>query len=340
MNLKRFKIGSSFKEGFTIIDYRFIEYLGIYDNNNFIKRLKWLKLGAQIYFNSGFSFYQFLQFHKKKQLTYSFGSYIICIVFFIMASCIFFSGGPLCLSFLSILLGIILRMQLLNSNIKANILHVNKMLSDNNGLENLIKLMEIQLEDEASIKNLAESICWGHTSKSLIDIPVLSNVSTYPKGLTEGQVLDFQEQLNIICNLPNKFNSMPMREVVEFFAIMCCDSCKMEIPQMTQQDFITFLKNAFIAPIKGQKITLTVRKLMITYQIFHQYYLTCYNKMYACKDGQIELYISLLTDHIEGFVLSKVKNNFRTNDDYLLMKIRSKYKFDLQNLQPLQTIEI
>jgi hypothetical protein len=318
-----------------LICYRISEYLGLFDISDLPHRLKCLQLGAKIYLDSGYSFYQFCQFHQNKQLSYRYGSYFINILFLLLALLLYMADGPIYLSLLCILCGLVIQRHLVSSAIGANILHVNKMLSGQDGLRNLKELMAISVDDELAFKDLSTYINWGFPFLQPLRLQnrkVISNIDTKNRRQIR---FDFKYELRLLRSLPNQFNAMPMEEVIEFFYIMCCDACKKEIPQMTEQDFILFLNAAFIRSGKKDKIKLSTRRLMITYQIFHQFYLTCYNKFYSNNDGNIDNYISLLTDHIEGFDHSKVKNNFRTNDDYYLPRIREKYKPFLQNLQQL-----
>ena len=61
------------------------------------------------------------------------------------------------------------------------------------------------------------------------------------------------------------------------------------------------------------------------------------NELYELENGRRSKYSLLLSEHFEGFDFDKVKNNFRTNRDDRLTKLRNQYKAELQSLQWIQS---
>jgi len=223
---------------------------------------------------------------------------------------------------------------------KKNILHVNKLLSNPYGQANLKLLRDIRLGAGLALKKAANHFLW--TQKLDSSLIMETDDNAYAVEIEDStQFLDSEAQfmttLESISQQRNHFNDMPMREVISFFNILCCEECSNEIPQLSRSDYIHFLENAFLGK-NNAKAEFVHRKLMITYQVFHQFYLTCYNKLYVNLSGSIDAYIGLLTTNFVGFDFEKVKNNFKTNDDHFLVEVRAKYKTALQQLQPSQEI--
>ncbi|GGB87807.1 hypothetical protein [Dyadobacter sediminis] len=146
----------------------------------------------------------------------------------------------------------------------------------------------------------------------------------------------FINELIEISNQPNKFNEFPMSEVIKHFLIMCCPACKDEIPQMSQTDFLRFLRAAFLYHPLGDKIELHLYSKMITREIFHQFMVKSISDLKLRKVGIADKYIPLLSEHFKGYDFKETKLNFRTTDDYRLERVRNDYKSDLQRLQSLQ----
>lgn len=339
MNYLKSEIGKRHLSKCNLSWYNLKEYLGLYDIKDSPGRLKSLKDGAILYFDFGYSFYQFHRFHHNKERIYSWLNYTIIVFFLLFSILVYAASEVLLLSILIIFSGLVLRRVLISPAISANILHVNKLLEGPNGMLNLKTLLNSTPEDDSKHNYFMANICFGHSVFESIIIRKTTSFIDDDNFDGELDSKDFVNQLIKLGGMPNKFNSMPMNEVIDFFSVMCCNSCKMEIPQMSQTDFIKFLENGFINPYEHGKIQLSMRKLMVTYQIFHQFYIISYNKMYSKKDDHVDRYISLLTSQFEGFNINKVRNNFRTNDDYFLLDLREKYKIDLQNLQSIQTMK-
>lgn len=337
------EIRNQFKSKTSVIKYNLCEYFGIYDVSSFEFRLKTLQRGAKLYFSNGLSFHQFQNLHANKRLLYRYVSIFILTFFSFFALLIYSLGATTFISLLLLISGIILHRIFSSPMIRANILHVNKLLADSSGLHNLKILISINSEDDFRFRQIAEQIMW---ESQLEDKPInglnasQSNLSIH-NCISQAEFLsDFQNELLWISRQENKFNHMPMDKVINFFVVLCCKSCGSEIPQLSPYDFIKFLKIGFLLHNHKEKLKFSEKKLMITYQIFHQFYITSYNQFYLAKNGSVEQYIRLLTDNFEGFEKEKVKNNFRTTDDRFLNKIREKYKNELHPLQPLQNLNM
>ncbi|KAA6441152.1 hypothetical protein FEM33_03230 [Dyadobacter flavalbus] len=147
----------------------------------------------------------------------------------------------------------------------------------------------------------------------------------------------FRHELLQISTRKNRFNGLPMSVVIDFFNIICCPACSDEVPQLSEIDFIRFLKVAFLGEEMEAKIKFHKNRIMITREIFHQFMSKSIHYLNLPQTGQSEEYISLLCDHFEGFEKEKTANNFRTEDNKRLDKLRNDYKTELQFLQFIQT---
>lgn len=322
----------NFRNGIgALAQYRISEYFGLFDMNRLEDRLIHLRHGAKLYLSRGLSFHQFQSFHLNKQRFYNYVSIVIYSIFIASAIFFYFAGAPLFIAILLSISGLVINRLFVNSSIKANILHVNKLMADPYGLNNLKALIQIDVNNEIEMNKFSERLKWDNSTNYalIIEPDSLGNADLNSDVI-------YRQQLTRLSLLQNNFNSMPMDKVISFFSILCCGPCNKIIPQLSRQDFLKFIENAFIKQSEQLSLQLSERKLMITYQIFHQYYTTCYNQLYVNKGGNIEDYIQLLTNNFQGFDPNKVRNNFRTNDNRVLDDVREKYKKELHLLQPVQ----
>ncbi len=145
---------------------------------------------------------------------------------------------------------------------------------------------------------------------------------------------EFRQALLHISHQKNQFNGLPMSQVIDYFAVMCCPSCEVHIPQMEKQDFVRFIKMAFLGDKKGRKIKLDRFKIGDTQDVFHRFMRETVKELHENLDR--ERYLRLLTDHFEGFDFDKILKNFRSNTKSYLPEVRERYKNDIQSLQRVQ----
>lgn len=146
----------------------------------------------------------------------------------------------------------------------------------------------------------------------------------------------FHKDLAEISVRRNRINDMPMRDVMEYFMVMCCSSCARQIPQMTKQDFITFLRVGFLGCPSVEKITLDRFEPGVTIDVFHRFKTRSVDKLYDTKKGKSEKYLGLLTENFNGFDFDTHGQNFRSLKKSQLPKISEQYKSEIQLLLPLQ----
>jgi len=315
-----------------VFSYQLKEYLGLYDMGGMASRLIQLQNGAKLFNKSGASYYEFQHFHQRKHLWYKLSSVFIYMAFGLSAAVAGLAGAPFAIVLLPIMGGFLAERMLISGAIRKNIVNSNKLLSGEQGKDLVKELMQIDPLNSLEISRFWEDFSWGQNidsgpAASKRQVPLKENKSA----------TSFSLKLANIAAQENQFNGMPMTEVIRYFNILCCDPCRTEVPQLSEADFILFLESGFLGKRAEGKLSFSNRKVMMTYQIFHQFYITAYNQFYISKDGNFDKYIHLLTDHFEGFDPDKVKNNFRTNDDKQLVRIRNQYKPYLQNIQPVQS---
>ncbi|SDD86141.1 hypothetical protein SAMN04487996_102367 [Dyadobacter soli] len=177
------------------------------------------------------------------------------------------------------------------------------------------------------------------TSNNETDINANPSFETVANGLdingtySENQ---FRQELTEISVQPNQFNDMPMRDVIEYFIVMCCSSCGRDIPQISKQDFITFLRVGFLGCPAAGKIAFDRFEIGVTLDIFHRFKIRSVAKGYDSKKGKSEKYLGLVIENFLGFDFKKHRKNFRSLPKSQLPKVSEKYKSEIQFLLPLQ----
>lgn len=146
----------------------------------------------------------------------------------------------------------------------------------------------------------------------------------------------FKKELAEISVQRNQINDMPMRDVIEYFMVMCCSSCGREIPQMTKHDFITFLRVGFLGCPAEKKITLDRFEPGVTIDVFHRFMTRSVDKLYGTKKGMSRKYLGLLIENFNGFDFDTHGKNFRSLKKSELPRISEQYKSEIQLLLPLQ----
>lgn len=309
--------------------YLLFEYFGAYDDGNLEMRLKALQVGWMIFSREGKAAYEFVEFHKNKRrvlgdvLKYLYA--IVGLGGFVLLLYVF--SAPFFFSLLAFVPPIIIHLLAYKPRLKRNLQHVTHILENN---QRFTQLINLQVDDENGLRAFIESLRAGNK-----DAGERKNDAAAHEAFSDDTISDFQMQLLAISNGENQFNQMPMREVIDFFNVMCCPAGSKEVPQMSEEDFLLFLKSAFLLHPMPKKIVLKNKKPVITRMILHQFMLASYDKHHDKKD--IPKYATLLCDHFEGFEFEKTIRNFRTDDNQLLERIRNDYKSHLQFLRYLQS---
>lgn len=310
--------------------YLLFEYFGAYDDGSLEKRLKALQVGWLIFSSEGKAAYEFVEFHKNKRrvlgdvLKYLYvimglGGFVILLYVF---------NTPFFFALLAFVPPIIIHLLAYKPRLKRNLRHVAHILENS---QRFTQLINLPVGDQVELRAFIESLKIGSKDageKRNRNDDAYETVFGVP-------VSDFQMQLLAISKRENQFNQMPMREVIDFFNVMCCPACSKEVPQMSEADFLLFLRSAFLLHPLPKKIVLKNKRPVITRMIFHQFMLASYDKHHDKKD--IPKYAALLCDHFEGFEFEKTIRNFRTDDNQLLENIRNDYKSHLQFLRYLQS---
>jgi len=309
--------------------YLLFEYFGAYDDGSLETRLKALQVGWMIFNREGKAAYEFVEFHKnKRRVLGDVLKYLYVIVGlggFVLLLYVF--SAPFFFALLAFVPPIIIHLLAYKPRLKQNLRHVTHILENS---QRFTQLINLPVDDENGLRAFIESLRAGNK-----DAGERKNDTAAHESFSDDSISDFQVQLLEISKRENQFNQMPMREVIDFFNVMCCPACSKEVPQMSEADFLLFLRSAFLLHPMPKKIVLKNKKPVITRMIFHQFMLTSYDKHHDKKD--IPKYATLLCDHFEGFEFEKTIRNFRTDDNQLLENIRNDYKSHLQFLRYLQS---
>ncbi|MGI4727589.1 MAG: hypothetical protein ACRYGB_03375 [Janthinobacterium lividum] len=365
--------------------YMVLEYIGIYDDTDFVNRLRYLNVGASLFKKNGYSYHEYLEFHRSKARFISLTLKFICFVFFAYGVMIFLAGGSIFVLLISSLRAFCLCRMLVNSKRRSNIINLDKTLLTPTGIQNLHKIVEVSLCDESRITKLAKKFFWNEGEElepdtfqsvpvpPILDLPFNEQIDNAPAASFHNKLLEitfkneegeelepdtsqivqtlpipdspfseqrdnspavsFHDKLLKIASQKNKFNNMPMKEVINFFSIMCCKACEGEVPQMSEDDYIWFLDTAFLGGDNSTKISVSGRNNRAMYDVFHEFYNYSYDKGFTKKRNNREKYIRLLVDHFVDFDLKTVNDNFRTSINNYGQKIKDKYKDALQLIQ-------
>jgi len=146
----------------------------------------------------------------------------------------------------------------------------------------------------------------------------------------------FRKELVEISVQHNQVNGMPMRDVITYFMVMCYSPCARDIPQMSKQDFVTFLKVGFLGCPSPGKIGFDRFEPGATLDIFHRFKTFSIAGSYDTKKGKNEKYLRLVTENFKGFDFDTHRKNFRSVDSSRLPEIIKRYKNEIQFLQSLQ----
>lgn len=309
--------------------YLLCEYFGAYDDGRIETRLKALQVGWMIFIREGKAAYEFVEFHKnKRRVLGDVLKYLYVIVGlggFVLLLYVF--NAPFFFALLAFVPPIIIHLLAYKPRLKQNLRHVTYILENS---QRFTQLINLPVDDENGLRAFIESLRAGNK-----DAGERKNDTAAHEAFSDDPISDFQVQLLEISKRENQFNQMPMREVIDFFNVMCCPACSKEVPQMSEADFLLFLRSAFLLHPMPKKIVLKNKKPVITRMIFHQFMLTSYDKHHDKKD--ISKYAALLCDHFEGFEFERTIRNFRTDDNQLLENIRTDYKNHLHFLRYLQS---
>lgn len=191
-------------------------------------------------------------------------------------------------------------------------------------------VLEMKMGDKL-VGDLLESSINVDDHKAISD--TAANRITLEQSYTDSQ---FHHDLASISVQPNQFNGMPMRDVVEYFIVMCCSPCAQDIPQMSKQDFVTFLRVGFLGCPSGGKIGLDRFEPGATLDIFHRFKTFSIAESYDTKKGKSEKYLRLVTENFKGFDFDTHRKNFRSANKSRLPEVRKRYKNEIQFLQSLQ----
>lgn len=305
--------------------YKIFEYIGVYDIMEVDKRKKYLEIGLLLYKNKGLDLADFEEFHvtKNKLLPFIITLFLIFVVFLGVQTAIKYP--QLKWSFLGFFAVVVfLQTQLQGRKIRSNrlrfkdFIHTKKKIQDQFFEINspIAKATEEVVNPKKDFEVLTlktvitEEDLWTPDHNSLkndieVHIPSLERleVSSTPYNLS------FQENLIAISKQPNLFDGINMNEVINHFMVMCRDDFQKAIPQMTQKDFISFLRAAFLGDELVEKIILPGLQIGRTITVFHQYYKLA--KIRVSKPSKIK-YVKLLSDHILGIDEKAVIDNFRS----------------------------
>jgi len=322
-----------------ISTYKFFEYVGAYDNTSLERRLKSLSIGCEIFRRRGYSDYQFIKFHNDKAKFFTNVHYFLFLFFGLFALFLYFQNIPFYVCLLFLAPPFIFQFVFNSSDVRSNILHVNVLLRNPFNLKSLKK---IPVDDNEQMKIFAQKLLNGDLSKPF-DQTDLSNRVNHEEvdgNVGEENTLSlFHQELKEISHGKNEFNRMPMGEVIEFFSIACCEPCKTTIPQISQSDFILFLKTAFLKEGYSERFSFFELRVMDTYALFYEFFSLSVSKGYDTKQGNKIKYSKLLSDHFNGFEEKKVIDNLRPRYDKRIDNTRNNYKVDLQNVHRLQSIK-
>lgn len=309
--------------------YLLFEYFGAYDDGSLETRLKALQVGWIIFSREGKAAYEFVEFHKNKRrvlgdvLKYFY--VIVGLGGFVLLLYVF--NAPFFFALLAFVPPIIIHLLAYKPRLKQNLRHVTYILENS---QLFTQLIDLPVGDEAALQAFMESLKVGNKVAG-----ERKNHTKAHEAFSDDPISDFQMQLLEISKRENQFNKMPMREVIDYFSMLCCPACRSTIPQMTESDFLLFLKGAFLSAGLAHLIRLDRQEVGITQEIFHQFMRISTGKFYDQKKGVKAKYVRLLTDYFEGFEFEKIAHNFRTNEEKRIPNIRNQYKNEIQQIHRL-----
>lgn len=163
---------------------------------------------------------------------------------------------------------------------------------------------------------------------------LVNEVVTEEKNVKENK---FRSELTEISRQENQFNKLPMVEVINFFYIMCCPALQDKVPQMSEEDFISFLKMAFLGAPKIQNLRFKHHKNKKKYirGVFYQFLVKSQTDAYENVLHVRDRYAALIYEHFEGFSKQNVLDNFSKDESSWLSLIRNNNKSRIPIIQEL-----
>ena len=335
-------------EEMNINRYILNEYIGTYDHSdNLLRRLKYLACGIQIYSSNRLPDYLFVEFHKRKQAGIIIAVNVLIAFFVILGFVLFFVLRAYFATVMVLAGAYLIKMFLYDRNIRNNFLHTSRVLEDPKFLAILKKT---SLDDEASFKILEEKLLYGEllinddfrmeqpvknqmsdhiaiseTRKHTVDKEPSDNIpgDEIFEVITDKQIYlttSFEEELILISKQKNQFNELAMLDVINFFYMMCCPLLKDKVPQMTQNDFLSFLRMAFLGAPKVQNLTFKYAKQKRKYvrAIFYEFLEKSQFEVGESSSRVREKYAALIFDHFIGYTKENVMDNFKEEKDWLI----------------------
>src|SRR5690606_12342900 len=194
--------------------------------------------------------YEFVEFHKnKRRVLDDVLKYLYVIVGlggFVLLLYVF--SAPFFFALLAFVPPIIIHLLAYKPRLKQNLRHVTHIIENS---QRFTQFINLPVDDENGFRAFIESLRAGNK-----DAGERKNDTEAQEAFSGDPISDFQVQLLEISNRENQFNQMPMREVIDFFNVMCCPACIQEVPQMSEDDFLLFLKSAFLLNPMQKKIVL------------------------------------------------------------------------------------
>lgn len=237
----------------------------IFDNDSIERRARTFHQGYRLYKRKGLDHLDYVDFHIERT-NWSRRVLISMTGTFILIGLIFLFHGLWILGIPLLSIPIILIFLFENRKVRKNRLLMLEVLSSERTRQRFFQARENQIF-------------------KLFLHPRLANVDNESESSSINPGISIDTELMEIAQCENKFNKMPMLEVVEIFSLMCCPELRRECPQIARTDLIYFLKTAFLEEsTAGEKKKIS----FVSKTIFR-----------------------LLTDHFLGFHYKQVSKNFR-----------------------------